>query len=50
MRFLGLIEPDRLMRLFEAIESDLVRYPAIDPARFRHRVERAVDAIGAGES
>ncbi|MDE0450605.1 MAG: hypothetical protein OXI90_02415 [Gammaproteobacteria bacterium] len=50
MSRLKLIEPDRLMRLFGAIESDLVRYPALDPARFRHRVEKAVDAMGAGES
>ena len=45
-----LIEPGRLMRLFAAIESDLVRYPAIDPPQFRHRVERAVGAMGAGKS
>ncbi len=47
---LKLIEPGRLTRLFSAIESDLVRYPAIDPVRFRHRVERAVCAIGTGKS
>ena len=50
MSRLKLIEPDRLMRLFAAIESDLVRYPAIDPPQFRHRVETAVGAMGAGKS
>ena len=50
MSRLKLIESGRLRRLFGAIESDLVRYPAIDPARFRDRVERAVGAIGAGKS
>ena len=50
MSRLKLIEPGRLMRLFVAVEPDLVRYPAIDPARFRHRVERAVGAIVAGKS
>ena len=50
MSRLKLIEPCRLMRLFVAIESDLVRYPAIDPSQFRNRVERGVGAIGAGKS
>ena len=47
---LKLIESDRLMRLFEAIEADLVRYPAIDPSHFRNRVERAVSASRTGKS
>ena len=50
MSRLKLIEPGLLMHLFEAIESDLVRYPAIEPSQFRHRVERAVGAIEAGKS
>ena len=50
MSRLKLIESGRLTRLFSAIESDLVRYPAIDPVQFRHRVERAVGAIGTGRS
>ena len=45
---LKLIESDRLMRLFEAIESDLERYPAIDPLHFRNRVRRAVSASRTG--
>ena len=43
----GLIEPTRLMKLFEAIEEALVRYPAIDPSAFRAKVRRALDRLGA---
>ena len=50
MSQLRLIEAGRLMCLFGAIESDLVRYPAIDPSQFRGRVERVVGAIGTGKS
>ena len=35
----GLVEPARLALLFEEIESQLYRFPAIDPARFRAAVE-----------
>jgi hypothetical protein len=35
----GLVEPVRLSELYEAIEPELYRYPAIDPAVFRRRVE-----------
>lgn len=35
------IEPARLAELFEAIESSLYRFPAVDPAGFR----RAVDSV-----
>ena len=38
---LELIEPDTLLLLFEAIEPDLVRYPALDPPTVRRQVERA---------
>jgi hypothetical protein len=38
----GLVEPQRLLQHFEAIEPDLYRYPAIDPKSFRLAVERAV--------
>jgi hypothetical protein len=41
----GLVEPGRLLELFEAVEGELYRYPAIDPGAFR---ERVVEAIGAG--
>jgi hypothetical protein len=35
----GLVEPRELLRLFGEIEPSLYRYPAIDPAGFRRRVE-----------
>lgn len=34
----GLVKPQRLYQLFEAIEPELYRYPAIDPASFRQAV------------
>jgi hypothetical protein len=34
----GRVEPRRLLSLFEQIEPELYRYPAIDPARFRSAV------------
>jgi hypothetical protein len=41
----GFVEPERLRALFEAIEPDLYRYPAIDPASFRRSVEAFVQAV-----
>ncbi len=35
----GLIEPDRLSQLFEAIVPELYRYPAVDPLSLRRKVE-----------
>ena len=35
----GLVEPRRLRELFEAIEPQLHRYPAIDPPSFRRRLD-----------
>jgi hypothetical protein len=37
----GLIDPTRARAYFAAIEPDLYRYPAIDPASFRRAVEAA---------
>jgi len=37
----GLVDPRKARELFEAIESMLYRYPAIDPASFRRAVEAA---------
>lgn len=37
----GLILPTRALELYESIEPDLFRYPAIDPPSFRARVEAA---------
>jgi hypothetical protein len=34
----GLVLPHRLRELFEAIEAQLARYPAIDPSAFRRAV------------
>ena len=34
----GLVRPERLRELFEAIFPELYRYPAIDPASFRQAV------------
>jgi len=42
-----LIEPGRLLSLFEEIEPRLFRYPAIDPKSFRRAVEEAVGAAPA---
>jgi hypothetical protein len=38
----GLVEPPRLRRLYDAIEPDLYRYPAIDPSAFRHKLDAAL--------
>ena len=38
-----LVEPRRLRELFEAIEPRLFRYPAVDPAAFRKRLELLLD-------
>jgi hypothetical protein len=35
----GLVEVDRLRSAFDEIELLLYRFPAIDPADFRRRVE-----------
>jgi hypothetical protein len=36
----GLVEPGRARELYERIEPELYRFPAIDPPSFRARVER----------
>jgi hypothetical protein len=38
----GLVERERLVALFEAIEPQLHRYPAIDPPSFRRAVSAAL--------
>ena len=40
----GLVDPAEALALFDAIESELYRYPAIDPADFARRVR---DVLGA---
>ena len=44
----GLIEPRQLATLFAAIEADIPRYPAVDPACFADRVRLATEAMGGG--
>jgi hypothetical protein len=38
----GLVDPKRLRELFEVIEPRFHRYPAVDPASFRRRLDEAV--------
>jgi len=38
----GLVDPEHLRAYFDEIEPELFRFPAIDPASFRHRVEHAL--------
>jgi hypothetical protein len=42
-----LVDPERLLELFETIEPHLYRYPAIDPSSFRRRLEHVL--AGRGE-
>lgn len=41
----GLIEPARLRELYDAIEPELFRYPAIDPSAFRRKVDDALPGL-----
>lgn len=38
----GFVKRERLRDLYEAIEPELYRYPAIEPAAFRSAVEAAL--------
>ena len=38
----GLVEPERLRELYDTIEPQLYRYPAIDPTAFRRKVTAAL--------
>jgi hypothetical protein len=40
----GLVRPQRLLELYEQIEPELYRYPAISAAAFREKVTRAIPA------
>ena len=46
MRAEGVIEPRELLRMYDAIEPELYRYPAITPAVFRRAVETYVRRVG----
>ena len=39
----GLVVRGQLRELYEAIEPELYRYPAIDPAAFRHKLSAALE-------
>jgi hypothetical protein len=39
----GLVEPEHLRELYEAVESELYRYPAIDAAAFRQKLSAALE-------
>ena len=45
----GMVQPDRLLALFDRIEPDLYRYPAIDPGSFRRAVHEVVSQCGGGD-
>jgi hypothetical protein len=38
----GLVEPPRLRQLYESIEPELYRYPALDSIAFRRKVDAAL--------
>ncbi len=37
-----LVDPARLRQLYEAIEPELYRHPAIDPSAFRRKLDDVV--------
>jgi hypothetical protein len=41
----GLVEPARLRTLYEVIEPQLYRYPAIDPPAFRRKLSGVLDGL-----
>jgi hypothetical protein len=45
-----LITPERLLELYEQIEPQLYRYPAIDPAAFRSKLNAALAEWARAES
>ena len=45
----GLVTIERLRDLYEQVEPQLYRYPAIDPADFRRRLDAVCASGGMGE-
>lgn len=43
----GLVEPAELRRLFDLIEPEMFRYPALDPDDLRHRIEQFLNEAPA---
>lgn len=41
----GLVEPDRLLKLFSQIEDQIYKYPAIDAKSFRKAVEAFIQSL-----
>lgn len=41
-----LIDPKRLLEMFDQIAPELYRYPAIEPARFRRSVRQVAESLG----
>jgi hypothetical protein len=41
----GLVDPKRLLELFEQVESDVLRYPAIDPGLLKARLIKLAGEI-----
>ncbi len=39
----GLVDPSRLGALYQAIEPELYRYPAIDPSAFKRKLDAALN-------
>ena len=48
MRAAGLVEGARLRALFDAIQPQLYKFPAVDPASFERAVEEFIAAGGTG--
>jgi hypothetical protein len=44
----GLVEPAKALELHRAIEPQIIRFPAVDPATFRRDVEEAFGSRGEG--
>ncbi len=42
----GFVDPAELLRLFECVEGNLIRYPAIDADELRHRLDLFVATSG----
>jgi len=45
----GLIEPRRLRELYDSIESELIRFPSLEPASLRESIEEWIKRSGALE-
>jgi hypothetical protein len=42
----GHVDPQRLRQLYEQVEPQLYRYPSIDPAAFRRKLDQALESHG----